>query len=175
MFEDFIAGGIHGLVHSAGISIICPLRTHDVRFVIESLQVNLISAMELIRKLECNFYRDSSVVIVSSVMSVVGQAAKLSYCSSKGAIDAAVRSLAIELAPKMIRVNSVLPGVVDTPLSRLLFTKLPETNKNDLLIKHPLGLGNPIDVSAAVCFLLSADSTHITGSNITIDGGYTAS
>ncbi len=174
IIEDFVTGGLHGLVHSAGISITSPFRTHDIIFLIDSLQVNLISGLELIKKFESDFDSGSSIVFISSVMGIVGQAAKLSYCASKGAIDAAVRSMAIEYATRNIRINSILPGVVQTPLSNSLLAKLPEENLHELIGKHPLGIGEPEEIANACVFLLSDQSKWITGINLLVDGGYTA-
>jgi NAD(P)-dependent dehydrogenase (short-subunit alcohol dehydrogenase family) len=82
--------------------------------------------------------------------------------------------MAIELAKRKIRVNSVSPGVVDTPMSRSAVYSNDEESLQRILSLHPLGLGRPEDVANACIFLLSDASRWITGTNLVIDGGYLA-
>ena len=93
------------------------------------------------------------------------------YCASKGALESAMRSLAIELAPK-VRVNCVALGAVDTPMASRALSD-PEI-KNKIAIDYPLGIGS-IEQAVEVCmFLMSQSSSWITGQVITADGGRTA-
>ena len=107
-------------------------------------------------------------------MGLVCQSAKLSYCASKGAITAFTRSLALEYTSRKIRVNSILPGVVKTPLFETLMDKLPSESLENIYTQHPLGLGEPADIAHLVLFLLSDMSKYINGSLIAVDGGYLA-
>lgn len=166
--------GLNGIVHSAGVSHTLPLKLHTYKHFENTFSINLIGGLKLISILEDALLPSSSIVFISSVMGIAGQAAKHSYCASKGAVDAAIRSLALEFAPKQIRVNSILPGVIKSPLANLLFSKLPQDVMSEIASKHPLGLGLTSDVANIAIFLLSDLSAHITGQNIVVDGGYTA-
>lgn len=161
-----------GFVHSAGISITKPLQYQTAEILLETFSVNIICAMKLIALLTNRFNYDASIVFISSVMGVVGQSAKLSYCASKGAISSFTRSLALEYAPRKIRVNSILPGVVKTPLFEKLMNKLPSESLETIYSQHPLGLGEPADIANLALFLLSDMSKYINGSLIAVDGGY---
>jgi NAD(P)-dependent dehydrogenase (short-subunit alcohol dehydrogenase family) len=86
--------------------------------------------------------------------------------------DSNIKSSALELAKRKIRVNGIAPGIVDTPLTQKLFSQIDETNKQRIIGMHPLGIGKVSDVVPLIMFLLSDDSKWITGQNIMIDGGY---
>ena len=167
---------LDGLVHAAGIHLACPLKILTEMQLENIFKVNVSSAIMLsklfIRKNTSN--RPSSIVFISSVVSQVGQPAISAYAISKGAISAAVKSLAIELAYENIRINSIQPGVVSTPMSENLFTKMGESQQNSIIDAHPLGLGKPEDIANAIAFLLSNEAKWITGSEFIVDGGYTA-
>ncbi|TML37826.1 MAG: SDR family oxidoreductase, partial [Actinobacteria bacterium] len=111
-----------------------------------------------------------SIVNLSSVSGLVGTPRRAAYAASKGAIDAATRSLAVELGPLGIRVNSVAPGVVDTALW--------EKNKavpgvvEAVQAQTPLGRwAQPSDVADVIVFLASDGSRFVTGETISADGG----
>jgi NAD(P)-dependent dehydrogenase (short-subunit alcohol dehydrogenase family) len=82
--------------------------------------------------------------------------------------------MALELSVKKIRCNVILPGVVKTEMIEAMFETLPESSVNQIASQHPLGLGLPADVANLAVFLLSDNSRWITGSEIVIDGGYSA-
>jgi len=171
---NFLPVRCDGFIHSAGISITKPLQYQEPEILLETFSINIISAIKLIVLLTERFNNGSSIVFISSVMGEVGQAAKLSYCASKGAINAFTRSLALEYTPQKIRVNSILPGVVKTPLFETLMDKLPSESLENIYAQHPLGLGEPADIAHLVLFLLSDMSKYINGSLIAVDGGYLA-
>jgi NAD(P)-dependent dehydrogenase (short-subunit alcohol dehydrogenase family) len=148
------------------------LQFQEPEILFETFSINIISAMKLIALLTERFNYNTSIVFISSVMGLVGQSAKLSYCASKGAITAFTRSLALEYTSRKIRVNSILPGVVKTPLFETLMDKLPSESLENIYTQHPLGLGEPADIAHLVLFLLSDMSKYINGSSIAIDGGY---
>jgi len=158
-------------VHSAGISSGQQIRAFDMAMAAKVFNVNLFSAMEIIRPLvqkRINMEALRSITLISSISSKVGSKGFSVYCASKGALDALTRSLAVELAPK-VRVNSVLPGTVNTGMTKELFNSpdFIEAHKN----KYPLGLGCPEDVADAVEFLSSDQARWITGQAIVVDGG----
>jgi len=113
-----------------------------------------------------------SIVWLGSVMGSLGQKGKIAYTSSKAAVEGLVKSLALELAGKNIRVNCVAPGIVETPLTSELFSKISEDSIKSIEAMHPLGFGKPEDIANLICFLLSDQSKWITGTTHYIDGGY---
>lgn len=170
-------GPFHGFIHSAGIGMSRPLKVLKAENYEKVIAINAIAGFELIRILSKIKYMPSegaSYVLISSVMGALGDVGNVAYCSSKGALLSAGKAMALELAPKKIRVNCVLPGVVETEMSLQLFKNISEESKNSILKMHPLGLGKPEDVANACIFLLSDASRWITGTNFYVDGGYSA-
>ena len=116
----------------------------------------------------------SSVVAISSVSARVGWPGGSLYCGSKGALDASMRALALELAPRNVRVNSVVPSNIRTPMYDEIIAVGGDEATRQILAKQPLGLGEPEDVAHAVAFLLSDAARFITGTQLVVDGGYLA-
>lgn len=170
-------GPVDGLIHAAGISTTLPFRNVNPEKLQHFFTVNTAAALHLTQLLLKPGHFNSgggSVVYLTSVMSQVGESAKLLYSMSKGALLAASRSLAVELAPKKIRVNCVAPGVVDTPMSQQAYYSQNPELKARITALHPLGLGSPEDVAGACVYLLSDAARWITGTQLMVDGGYTA-
>ena len=168
----FIQNGdlqIEALVHCAGTSKVMPLRQADTDSIDSIFNVNILSAMELVRPLlkKENKGALKNVVFVSSLASIRGEKGNAVYAASKGALNALTISLAKELAPK-VRVNSVSPGTVETPMTQCF---LESEAGAAHLQTYPLGIGHCEDISNLICFLLSEESRWITGQNIVIDGG----
>lgn len=107
-------------------------------------------------------------------MGIVGDKGNAAYAMTKGALNSVTRSLALELASKAIRVNSVAPAFVRTPMYAK--TEQAWTPEQRAMVEalHPLGVGQPDDVANAVAFLLADTGRWITGSVLAVDGGYTA-
>lgn len=111
-----------------------------------------------------------SIVNVSSVHASVGYPRIAAYAASKGAVDALTKSLAVEWADRGVRVNTLTPGYFRTDLSKGL---LGSKWGGDVLRRIPMGrTGEPSELGEAAVFLLSDGSSYMTGSNITIDGGW---
>jgi NAD(P)-dependent dehydrogenase (short-subunit alcohol dehydrogenase family) len=114
-----------------------------------------------------------SIVNVSSQMGHVGGARRSLYCTSKWAMEGFTRAMAIELAPQGIRVNTLCPTFIETPMTRPFFEDVEF--KANVLSRIKLGrLGTIEDLMGAVVFLASDASTLMTGSSLIIDGGWTA-
>jgi len=170
-------GRISGFVHSAGIEMSLPLRNMQPSYYEKMFSVNVIAGFELAKIISKKKYLNkdgTSFVFISSVMGILGQSGKIAYCSSKGALISGVMAMALELAKKNIRANCILPGVVETEMSNKMLENLPEESKKSILGMHPLGLGKPEDIANACAFLLSDASRWITGTNLIVDGGYSA-
>ena len=115
-------------------------------------------------------HQRGSIINLSSVSAVIGTPRRAAYAASKGAIDAATRSLAVELGPFGIRVNSVAPGVVDTALwaSNKEIAGVPESIDALTPLRR---WANPGDVADVIVFLASDASRFVTGETVSADGG----
>ena len=170
-------GLIDGFVHSAGIEMTRPLKMLKIEHYREVFDINTISALEITKSItkNTNISTNASIIYISSIVGILGQPGKTAYSASKGALIAAAKCLALELAPKGIRVNTILPALVETDMSSKILASLSEEGKNYILKMHPLGFGRPIDIANSAAFLLSSAARWITGSEFLIDGGYSAS
>jgi NAD(P)-dependent dehydrogenase (short-subunit alcohol dehydrogenase family) len=117
--------------------------------------------------------RSGSIINVSSQMGLVGGIKRAAYCASKGAVNQLTKAEAVDWAPYNIRVNAVAPTFVSTPLSEsmLIDGEFKQYVLDNILYHH---LGTVEDVAAAVCFLASEHATMITGTILSVDGGWTA-
>lgn len=118
-----------------------------------------------------------SVINISSIMGKIATQGAAAYCASKGGVLLLTKVAALEWAPLNIRVNSIHPGYIDTPLVADVLHRSENGNElKDMLIGlHPLGrLGEPREIADAVVFLASDESSFMTGSEMVVDGGYTA-
>ncbi|MEZ7500377.1 SDR family NAD(P)-dependent oxidoreductase [Flavobacterium sp. Arc3] len=168
---------IDGIIHAAGISTTLPLRNITPQKLQPFFETNVFAAInitKLLTKAKFANPQGMSIVFISSVMGIVGELGKTTYSLTKGALVAGAKSLALELANKKVRVNCVLPGVIETPMSANAVYSQDEEAYDKIKISHPLGIGKPEDVANACAFLVSDGSRWITGTNLVVDGGYTA-
>jgi NAD(P)-dependent dehydrogenase (short-subunit alcohol dehydrogenase family) len=172
--KDYVT--VEGFIHSAGVEMTLPINMMKPMHFQSLFNINVISGFEICRILlkRKHFSVNSSLVFIASIMGILGQPGKIGYCSSKGALVNGVKSMALELAPKGIRANSILPAICRTKMSEELLSNLTDEAKNAVLKMHPLGLGEPEDVALAAVYLLSDASRWVTGSELVIDGGYSA-
>lgn len=173
MIENIVAnqGPLCGLVHCAGISSRKPLNVLKREGFSNVMDVNFFAFVELVKQVtkKGRFIDGGSIVVMSSISSIRGFKAKTEYCVSKAAVDAFVRCMALELAPKRIRINSIMPGEVLTPMG----AKSREMAKlaGFAIEEAPLGPTHPEEIANLIAFLLSDATKTITGTSIRIDGG----
>jgi NAD(P)-dependent dehydrogenase (short-subunit alcohol dehydrogenase family) len=118
-----------------------------------------------------------SIINISSILGKVGLPGAASYCASKGGVALFTKAAALELAPLGVRVNSVHPGFIETPMvMNALRESENENERRDMIVsRHAmLRLGVPREIADAIVFLASDESSFMTGSEMVVDGGYTA-
>jgi NAD(P)-dependent dehydrogenase (short-subunit alcohol dehydrogenase family) len=118
-----------------------------------------------------------SIINISSILGKVGQPGAAAYCASKGGVLMLTKAVALELAPLGVRVNSVHPGYIETPMVANAFRQSENENElRDLIVsRHALGrLGVPREIADAIVFLASDEASFMTGAEMVVDGGYTA-
>lgn len=167
---------IDGIVHSAGIVSLAPVKFYSEELMNEMRSINFDSIAYLInlifKKKKIN--KGSSIVLVSSIAGLFGMKGNGIYAASKGALIAISKVWASEFAVSKTRVNCVSPGMVKTEITSKSIEDLSlEVIQQDEK-KYPLGYGDPVQVANPIVFLLSEASSWITGQNIVLDGGRTS-
>lgn len=167
-----------GLVHCAGIPSVLPLRALTNEQFEKVMRINTQAGLNLAKiftsKQGHDAERQASIVFISSVYGVVGSAANVAYATSKAAIIGMTKALAIEFAPKNIRVNCVAPGFIKTNMADGVNQMFDTAYEERIESMHPLGWGEAIDIANGIAFLLSDASKWTTGAVFNIDGGFTA-
>jgi NAD(P)-dependent dehydrogenase (short-subunit alcohol dehydrogenase family) len=118
-----------------------------------------------------------SIINLSSIMGKVATANVTAYCASKGGVLMLTKAAAVEWAPLGIRVNSVHPGFIDTPMvaNALQASENGNEMRSQIMAAHPLGrLGVPREIADTIVFLASDEASFMTGAELVVDGGYTA-
>ncbi len=169
-------GKIAGFIHCAGVEKTLPLKKQTSEVFQSIFDINVFAGFELAKIISLKKYKaeKASFVFIASVAGMVGESGKTIYSASKGAVISGARSMSMELARSDIRVNSISPAMVKTPILEKMFDGIGEEATQNIKKKHPLGIGEPEDVANACVFLLSDAAKWITGTNLVVDGGYTA-
>ena len=175
-------GMIDVLVNNAGLVVIAPIEQETLEGWRRTQAVNMegvfLGAREAVRVMK---ERGGSIINISSIEGIIGEPLVPAYNASKGGVRTLTKSVALYCAQQgyRIRVNSVHPGYIGTPLVANAIGALPPEQaaalQQDLLGRIPLGrLGEPREIAAGVLFLASDESSYMTGSELVIDGGYIA-
>jgi 3alpha(or 20beta)-hydroxysteroid dehydrogenase len=165
-------GRLDVLVNNAGILRFQPLTDMTVADFRAILEVNLVSQWLGIKYASAVMGEGGSIVNISSVNAMVGAPGMSGYSASKGGVRALTKSAALELGPKGIRVNSVHPGGVSTPMIGRPDTKVIHTR--GVMSKQPIPrFAEPQEISSLILFLAGDESSYCTGAEFVVDGGMT--
>jgi NAD(P)-dependent dehydrogenase (short-subunit alcohol dehydrogenase family) len=167
-------GRIDGLVLNASLFDPRPLADTTLESIQRQWNTNVVSHLLLVQAAIPDMAAGSSIVFVSSTTGLAGFPGCSAYSATKGATEALSRSLAVEFAEQRVRVNSVAPGFVRTPMLTPILDAIPgyEDTLNEFT---PVGrIGEPEEIAAAVVFLLSPAAGYMNGSTVVVDGGWTA-
>ena len=172
--DEFLADApkVFGLVLNAGINEPAEIADIDDATWQRTLDTNTASAFRLVRALAPQMAETGGgrIVAVSSAYAARARMGRAAYGASKAALEALVRSTAVEFASSGVLANAIAPGFVDTELTR---ANNDATAISALLERVPVGrLAKPAEVASAVSFLLSPSNTYITGQTIAVDGGW---
>jgi NAD(P)-dependent dehydrogenase (short-subunit alcohol dehydrogenase family) len=169
-------GRLDGLLHAAGIV----RRKEDIRDTTDErwaamMDINLDAAFRLARACLRVMapQRSGSIVLVGSQLAQIAAPGYASYCAGKGAVESLVRALAVDFGPAGIRVNALAPGLVATPLAyvdRPNFDDMVDAIAAQIPLRR---IGQPEDMTGPAVFLLSDESSWMTGQSLVVDGGYT--
>ncbi len=182
-------GGLDILVNNAGVFWIKPMAAETLETFrkmqainVDGVFLGLKHAIPVIAERAQQWDGGGAVVNLSSVAGIVGGPNILAYNASKGAVRLMTKGAALEAAPLKVRVNSVHPGIIDTPMMANAAKAIEaatgqgsNTTRTQFASRHPLGrMGRDIDVANAVAFLASDAAAFVTGSELVVDGGMTA-
>ena len=165
-------GGLHGLINNAGIYQPRTLMETDAALFEQHMRINQLGPLLGMKAVVPLMERSGGggIVNISSVAGLRGSPGAIAYSATKWALRGMTKAAAIDLAPRKIRVNSIHPGPIDTPM---LDVRTAEQNQRRLEAVPMKRMGTPEEVADLVLFLVSDESRYITGAEVAIDGGAT--
>ena len=167
-------GGLDGFVHCASLFEPLPLQDSSLESLERQLRVNVVAPFAMTQAALDHLRPGSSIVFFASTIALVGFPFCSAYTATKGATVSMGRAFAIELAPRKIRVNTVCPGYVYTPMLQPSLDAFPGYHES-IIEKTPIGrIAEPEEIAPTVLFLLSPVSANIDGATLVSDGGWTA-
>lgn len=167
-------GGLDIAFLNAGIARFVPLEGVDEAFYDDTFDINVKGVFFALQKLSPLLRPGASVLVTTSVVSSRGNAGASVYSASKGALVSLVKALAVELAPRGIRVNSISPGPIDTPIFGKIGLPAEAVSEftGGMAKKVPLGrIGRAEEVARVAVFVASSGASFVTGADIAVDGG----
>jgi len=171
-------GLFSGIFHAAGIAPVISIKSVKEKTILPPFQTSIFSALMLTKGFCQKGVKEdgpASLVFMSSAAGLTGSKGLSIYAASKAAVDGMVRSLAVELAEKQIRVNSIAAGMVKTEMYKIFLNNAPSEAISSKEKMHPMRFGEPLDIAMAAAFLLSDASKWITGTTLVVDGGFSIS
>ena len=179
LFADLQSQSLHlnGLVHCAGTHSLRPLKLIEPEYLATIWQSHVLSLTALARRFAYGGAlapQGGAIVGISSTAAIRGEPGTAAYSAAKGAVISLARTLAVELAGRKIRVNTITPGLVETAQSQTFLKQMRSEQVEAIRQAHLLGFGQPEDVAAAATFLIADEARWITGTNLIVDGGYNA-
>ena len=166
-------GRLDGVFNNAGIGGLAPADRYSDADFLHVMDVNLTGVFRVARAaLRLMYVQGSgSIVNCASILGLQGQSHTAAYSAAKAGVVNLTHTLALEAAKEGVRVNSVCPGYVDTPL----LAGITEGQRKFLMGLHPLGrLGRADEIASAALFLLSDEASFVTGAQLLVDGGFSA-
>lgn len=166
-------GQLDAVFNNAGVGGISPAEDYPDEDFQKIIDVNLTGVFKVARASLRQMYSQGSGVIINcaSILGVFGQSGTAAYTAAKAGVVNMTRTLALESATRGVRVNSIGPGYIDTPL----LSVLDDETRQGLINLHPMArLGRPEEIANAFLFLASDEASFVTGANLLVDGGFTA-
>jgi NAD(P)-dependent dehydrogenase (short-subunit alcohol dehydrogenase family) len=163
---------IDGVVYCPGTINLKPFHRISISDFQKEMDVNFFGAVRVLQACMKGLKKSDSpsVVLYSTVAVQTGMGFHAGIASAKGAVEGLTRSLAAEWAPSKIRVNAIAPSLTETPLASALLSTPEKKEASDK--RHPLGrIGSAMDIAEATVFLLSSQSSWMTGQILHLDGG----
>lgn len=157
------------LINNAGIDLIKTINDTKIEEFDKVLKTNLYSAFYTSKEVSKYMINNKSgkIINISSIWGIIGASCEMTYSVSKAGLDAMTKSLAKELGPSNIQVNSIAPGIIDTDMNKFLTEEEKEQIISEIPLEH---IGNVEDVADCVLFL--ANANYITGQVIQVNGGW---
>lgn len=168
--EEF--GSLNIVVNNAGIArdgLLMRMSDEDWQAVLDTNLTGVFAITRAAARIMLK-QRSGSIVNVTSVIGLVGNAGQANYAAAKAGVIGLTKSAAKELASRNVRVNAVAPGFIETDMTAELPEKVREAARAEIALG---GFGTPDDIAAAVAFLASDDARYITGQTLAVDGGMT--
>lgn len=167
-------GPLHGIVHTASRLVVGTLEDATVESAQTDWRINVLAPIMMTQRALPHLEPGASVVFVGSTAGKVGFSGLLAYTATKGAVEAVARALAVELAPREIRVNTIVPGYVRTPMLTPSLDSIEGFEAEICEQTLQRRIGSPEELANAIVFMLSGLSTYIDGQSLVVDGGWTA-